>query len=107
MRDLNRIFLFMILSVDQLMVLADAFCTARGGLSRSRLSTLLFNDGKRLDRLAEGGDLGTRQSKKAVDWLSDNWPDGADWPEGVARPGDEAPPASPNPQGEAAGEVPA
>ena len=35
----------------------DALAQKRG-ISRSRLSTLLFNDGKKLDALADGRDIG-------------------------------------------------
>lgn len=55
-------------------------------MSRARLSTLLFNDGKRLGVIAGGGDLQTRNYERAMRWLSANWPEGAEWPEGVARP---------------------
>lgn len=68
--------------------LCDAYCAA-ARLSRSRLSTIIFNDGKALDRVAGGGDLNTRSYEKAIAWLSENWPEDAVWPDGVERPSGE------------------
>lgn len=57
------------------------------GISQSRVSTVIFNDGKRLRSLAEDGcDVGTKVFERSMQWFSDNWPDGTDWPHGVARP---------------------
>ena len=72
---------------DQLLVVADAFCAAKG-LSRARVSTLVFNEGKKLDAIAlRGADLATGRFEMAMHWFSDNWPDAAVWPQQVARPG--------------------
>jgi len=49
----------------------DAFCQRREPpLSRARLSTLLFNDGKRIDAIASGADVGLRRLTRAVSELS-------------------------------------
>lgn len=64
---------------------ADAYCAA-AGRSRSRVSTLIFGGGDRLDGVAGGNDLNTRSFEKAMRWFSDNWPAGTPWPEGVERP---------------------
>lgn len=72
-------------ATTSLILVADAFCAAVG-LSRARVATLTFNDGKALDRIAGGGDLTTRSFEKAMAWFSANWPEGAAWPEGIARP---------------------
>ena len=70
---------------EQLMQTVTVYCeTAR--LSRSRVSTLIFGDGMRLEGVACGKDLNTRSFERAMRWLSENWPEGTDWPEGVARP---------------------
>jgi hypothetical protein len=69
-----------------LIVITDLFCAARG-LSRSRVSTLVFNDGKTLQRIADGGDLNTRSYERALGWFSANWPEGVAWPAGIERPG--------------------
>lgn len=70
---------------DQLLLVADHYGRATQR-SRARVSTLLFNDGKRLGRIAVGGDLGTRSFEAAMAWLSGRWPDGVDWPVEVPRP---------------------
>lgn len=71
--------------VSHLIILADTFC-ARRSLSRGRVSTLVFNDGKRLDRLAQGKGLQTSTYERALAWFSANWPEGAEWPADVPRP---------------------
>ena len=70
---------------DQLITVADTYCTARS-LSRSRVSTIVFNAGLALDRIASGRDLTTGNFERAMRWFSENWPEGADWPEAIDRP---------------------
>ncbi len=71
---------------DQLLVVARAYCQIRG-LSLARVSTLVFNEGKKLEAIASrGADLATGRFEAAMLWFSENWPEGADWPESVARP---------------------
>lgn len=71
---------------EQLMMVADAYCKAKG-LSLSRVSTLIFNDGKRLDAIREGSDLYTGRFEQALVWFSEHWPEGDEsWPLGVPRP---------------------
>jgi hypothetical protein len=73
--------------IEQILSAASAFAAAKE-LSESRVSTLVFNDGKRLKDLRENDrDIGTKIFARAMQWFSDNWPEGAAWPEGVARPG--------------------
>lgn len=69
----------------QLLTLADAYCKARK-LSRARVSTIVFNAGMALDRIASGKDLTTGSWERAMAWFSQNWPEGAEWPKGVKRP---------------------
>ena len=69
---------------SQLIAVADAYGTARN-LSRSRVSTIVFNAGMALDRIASGKDLTTGNFEKAMRWFHENWPEGALWPEGVKR----------------------
>lgn len=68
---------------------ANAYC-GKTGLSRSRVATIVFNDGKKLDLIERGADLNTRRYEKAMLWFSANWPEGLAWPKGVERPADEA-----------------
>lgn len=65
--------------------LADTYVRTRG-ISIARLSTILFNDGKKLELLREGSDLYTETYKSALQWFADHWPEGATWPEGIVRP---------------------
>ena len=68
----------------QLIAVADAYATARK-LSRSRVSTIVFNAGMALDRIASGKDLTTGNWEKAMAWFHDNWPVDAEWPSNVPR----------------------
>lgn len=70
---------------QQLLAVTDAYCAATGR-SASRVSTLVFNDGKRIAAIRDGGDLATGRFEHALSWFSNNWPDGVAWPEGMARP---------------------
>lgn len=72
----------------QLIRLADAYGAARG-ISRARLSTIIFNAGHRLEHIAAGKDLTTSSWERAMAWFHDNWPEGVEWPRSVARPGAE------------------
>ena len=69
----------------KLISVADAYASARG-LSRSRVSTIVFNAGLALDRIASGRDLNTGNWERAMRWFSENWPEGAVWPDDVERP---------------------
>ena len=70
---------------EQIVFLADVWCETTGR-SRSRLSTLLFSSGRRLDSIVCGSDLTTGSFERAKAWLSGHWPDGLAWPEGIDRP---------------------
>lgn len=80
---------------------ADLYAAARG-ISRSRLSTILFNGGRILDRVANGKGITVRLWQNGMRWLSRNWPADLTWPAGIARPDpfqDEDPvPAARNPK---------
>lgn len=77
---------------DKLILLARTYAGAVGARGRadgpalSGISTKIFNDGKTLDRIVGGGDIVTGNYERALQWFSDNWPDGAPWPEAVTRP---------------------
>jgi len=70
---------------DQLLAVVDTYSAARG-LSRSRVSTIVFNAGGTVDRIASGRDLTTGNFERAMKWFSENWPEGAVWPTDVPRP---------------------
>lgn len=71
---------------EQLLSVANAFAHGRG-LSLSRVSTMVFGDGKVISRLLDGSDLTTARFEAAMLWFSDNWPEGVVWPSQVLRPG--------------------
>lgn len=68
--------------------LADAFLAApvNAGLARRTLSRRLFDNGARLDALANGGDLTTRTADAAFAWFAANWPAGIPFPPGGFAP---------------------
>lgn len=70
----------------QLLTVADAYCAARKR-SRARISTIVFNAGTALDRIAAGKDLTTGNWERAMAWFHANWPDDVEWPSEVQRPG--------------------
>jgi len=70
---------------ESLIAVCDSFCSATGR-SRSRVSTIIFGGGDRLDGVARGRDLNTRSYEKAMAWFSANWPADLAWPEGIERP---------------------
>ena len=73
-------------AIDQIKLAAAEYCRATG-LATVTLSWRLFKDSKRLRSILDkDGDLQTRRFETAMQWFSDNWPEGAAWPAGVARP---------------------
>lgn len=72
------------LTVDHVLLLVEPFCKARK-ISESRLSSLIFNDGKRIALLRTGRDITSRRMVDVFQWFSDHWPDGAEWPSDVPR----------------------
>jgi hypothetical protein len=71
--------------INQFLQLVDAYSQATG-LAQSTISTRLFNDGKRLEMLRDGRDVGIRKVTEAVQLMSDSWPPESVWPLGVPRP---------------------
>lgn len=70
---------------DQLLTLSNSYSEARR-ISMARVSTLIFNGGHVLARIAAGGDLTTGSFERALRWFSAHWPPDVPWPEGVPRP---------------------
>lgn len=75
---------------EHLLNLADAYCAARK-IQRATLSTRLFNDGKRLDAIADGRDVLLGNYERAIRYFAANWPDGTAWPVGAPYPTPQAP----------------
>lgn len=65
--------------------LAHAYCLA-AGVPLSTVSARVFDDGKRLQQIREGGGITLARYNKALCWFSANWPDNAVWPSHVERP---------------------
>lgn len=70
---------------DQIICVADVYGRAMG-IGRKRISTIVLKRGSKLDQIAKGRDLMTEIFERAMQWFSDNWPDGAEWPRDVPRP---------------------
>jgi len=79
---------------QQLLACADRYAEALD-LEQKTASWRIFGDQKKLAALQAGGDLYTGRLEAAMQWLSDNWPDGAEWPAGVARPSVSVSPGEP------------
>lgn len=76
---------------DQLLTVARAYCAARK-LSMARVSTLVFNEGKKLEAIQSGGaDLATGRFERAMNWFSENWPVETEWPTNISRPANSEP----------------
>lgn len=70
---------------QQILLTTDCYAQALG-IGRMRVSKIVLNRGSKLDDIAQGGDLVTGTFERAMQWLSDHWPDGVEWPEKVPRP---------------------
>lgn len=70
---------------EQFITAFDAF-VASSQVAESTLSDRLLKSGTRFRRIRAGSDISTGTFERAMQWLSDNWPEGAVWPEGVERP---------------------
>jgi hypothetical protein len=70
---------------SQVLCTASSYALQRG-ISLSRISTIVFGDGKALRRIQSGGDLTTGTFERGMAWFSANWPEGVDWPADVPRP---------------------
>lgn len=70
---------------ENLLGLVDAYAVVRG-LSRARVSTLVFGDGTKVGKLLAGADITTSRYESAVRWFHENWPDDLPWPSDVPRP---------------------
>ena len=70
---------------EQLLHIADVYCRS-SERSETRVSTQIFSGGLRIQKIREGGDIGTMSFERAMAWFSDNWPSNTDWPAGIPRP---------------------
>jgi hypothetical protein len=77
-------------SIEQLLTLSRLYAEAQG-IKLSTLSSRMFNDGKRLDAIEAGRPIQVTTFERAMQWLSDNWPEDPAWPAGITRPRPTAP----------------
>lgn len=71
--------------IADLLALADEYLRV-DPVEDKTLSSRVFADSKKLTSLRSTGDITTTRFNAAVQWFSDNWPDGAVWPKGITRP---------------------
>lgn len=72
-------------ATEQLLTLAREFARA-AELETSTASWRIFGDTKKLQALIDGGDIQTKRHERALQFLSDNWPEAAIWPADIKRP---------------------
>lgn len=71
---------------EQVLIAASTYATA-AGVELAVLSRRVLGDSKSLPALAAGtASITLRRAELLLEWLAENWPEGAEWPEGVARP---------------------
>ncbi|WP_144049202.1 hypothetical protein [Liberibacter crescens] len=63
----------------------ETYCSAYR-ISETTLSTYIFNDGKRINSIRRGSDVGTRRLESAFRWLYDRWPENTPWPDNISHP---------------------
>ena len=66
-------------TVATILTLSDRYCEALE-IAPSTLSTRVFNDGKIIGRLRDGGDITTGRAAAAIEWFRVNWPEKVEWP---------------------------
>ena len=72
-------------SINNFLNLVEVYCTA-AGVAEKTASHRLFGRNTKIDDLRAGKDVGVLTLERAMQWLSDSWPEGAVWPQDVARP---------------------
>lgn len=72
-------------AIEDLLTLSRVYMQAEG-VSTTTLSHRMFNDGKKLTAIGAGSDIQVKRYERAIQWLSDNWPEKAEWPLDVVRP---------------------
>jgi hypothetical protein len=73
------------MNIQAFLSVVDAYCAATG-LAEATVSTRVLFDGKRIEKIRAGNDIGVRRMEEAVHWFAQNWPPAAKWPRGIARP---------------------
>lgn len=73
------------LTADQIVTLARAYCAATGS-TMSALGRRSVNNDKIFNRLSEGHGANVLAVERAYHWLHKNWPEATPWPNGLPRP---------------------
>ena len=71
--------------IDRLLTLARCYAEAEN-LDLSQVSWRALGDSKKLGALESGRDIQVRRCEGAIQWFSDNWPEGLGWPPEIERP---------------------
>jgi hypothetical protein len=50
------------------------------------VSSRVFADSKKLRAIRDGADITVGRYNAALEWFSENWPEGKKWPDSVPRP---------------------
>lgn len=87
--------------IEKLLCIARAFAELNG-IELSTVSWRVFGDTKKLAAMENGADIQTRRYERAIQWFSDNWPEGSDWPDGITRPSPRRDPPPPPQEASAA-----
>lgn len=76
---------------SELRAVIDAYQKGRN-VGTNAISMQLFRKGTRLDEYLDGKvDIGTTTYERAMEWLSDHWPEKSKWPTKVERPSSRRP----------------
>lgn len=73
------------LQIAHLLAIADEYQRVTH-VEDKTLSFWVFRDSKKLAALRGKSDITTGRLNAAIQYFSDNWPDGAVWPKGIVRP---------------------
>lgn len=80
-------------SIVELLLIARKYAEIEG-VGLSTVSSRVFDDGKKIAAIEAGADIQVRRLERAMQWFSDNWPEGGSWPSSVSRPASRVPEAA-------------
>jgi len=90
----------MMIKIEDLVAVADAYREAVGGATETTVSHRVFGDTKRLSALRDGREITVGRFNHAMRWFAENWPKEAEMPKTLSPYlGRDA---TPQPQGNAA-----
>jgi len=73
------------ITAKHILTLAKAYATSLN-VPLSTASSRVFDDGKKLTAIEDGGDITLGRANAAVQSFSDHWPADAEWPPEMPRP---------------------